>query len=126
MYFANSSIDFRSRSDIARRADTRMSRRNPLLRNVKHHRRTEDRGLADWIQTSFDGPPRQQIDRPAEERLKVIPHICDIEQRPPRVGCERHEDIHIALRPEMIAHDAAEKGEFRNLPPAAEVAEFLL
>src|SRR5947209_3398150 len=125
MSFANSSSEIRSTYGIARRADTRMSWRNPLLCNVKHHRRAQDRRLADWIQTSFDGASCQQIDRPTEQRPQFVSHIRKVEQRSPRIGREGDENIHIALRPEVIAHHAAEKGELRHLPPAAEVAELL-
>jgi len=47
-------------------------------------------------------------------------------QGPRRILFECNEDINIALRPEVVADDAAEKGELRDLPLAAEVAEFFL
>src|SRR5258708_2643247 len=95
-----------------------------LLRNVKHHRRAEDRGFEDAIPASLDAGTLAQIDRPSEYLSQLLLHMDQAEQRPRSALFERHNHIHIALRPEVVAHDAAEKRKLCDLPLAAEVAKF--
>src|SRR5437764_14614676 len=100
-----------------------MSSRYPRSRDVKHHRRGEDRPLAEAIVAVQDGIAFDEIDVTLEERLELPLHGEPIRQAPRHIGGERHEDIHIALGTEIVPYHAAEKPKRSDLPPTAEVAK---
>src|SRR5947209_1922692 len=112
--------------EIASRADSRMSSNSPESSEFKGHRAGKDRFAAEAISASLDAGPFAKVDRPAKNLRQLVLHVDEAEQCPRRVLFERHHHIDIALGPEVIAHHTAEKGELRNLPLAAELAEFLL
>src|ERR1051325_2327123 len=104
-----------------------MSYRSPRSRNVKFHRRTENRLAPNGIVAPLDGAPRQQIDFTAEDLDQVVAHVHVIEQRPVRIRREPHQHIHIAIRAKLLRPGhATEQRKLRHLPLPAELPELLL
>src|SRR5205085_7850285 len=110
----------------AKRAASKMSLRNARSLELKRHRTRQDRSSAVRVPASFDRFRLAQINRPAENLGKLVFHIHDVEERPARIVGEPNHHIHIALRPEVVAYDAAKESERRYLPFLTEVAELLL
>src|SRR5256885_6772327 len=96
-------------------------------RDFKRHRRTEDGFASQVIAALLDSASRQQIDVAAENLAEILPHVHHVEQRPRRRRIERHQHIHIAVRPKLLRpRDAPEQRELRHLPLPAELPEALL
>src|SRR3954447_3069423 len=112
--------------EIASRADSRMSCSSPESSEFKGHRAGKDGFAPEAIAASLDSRPFAKVDRPAKNLREFILHVDETEECPRRIVFERHENIDIAFWSEVVANDAAEERELRDLPFAAKVAEFLL
>ena len=61
-----------------------------------------------------------EVHVPAEEGDQFVAHLDQMEEVPRVIGLEAHEDIHVAVGPEVVAEDRAEQGELADPPLAAE------
>src|ERR1700682_5030140 len=62
-----------------------------------------------------------QIHLPAEHLLKLVLHVQNIEQTPRRLGIERHENVHVAVFPELLrAHHRPKERELDDPPFSSE------
>src|ERR1051325_7138112 len=109
---------------MARLAASRMSWRRLRSREVKRHRRRQNRLLPDWVAAMLDGPARQKVNVPPKNLSQLILHVDVIEQTPLRVFSKRNQHIHITVAAEFTRpHRAPEQRELRHLPLLAELAE---
>lgn len=76
----------------------------------------EDVLLQRWLERSFGA----QVNLSPKKVGQFLLHDSEIKQAGPCFGGERHEDIHIAVRPKIVAEDRAKQTKLDYQPLAAE------
>ena len=58
--------------------------------------------------------PREQVNGSPDEFRELTLHAADADQRHVAVGCELHEDVHVAVRAKILPEDRAEQPQAQN------------
>jgi len=85
--------------------------------------RREDGVAAEGIAKPFLG---HEIDGPPEDIPQLVDHVHPVVQAPFRPVGELDEDVHVTLRPKVVAEHGAEERQLPHPPSAAELCNQLL
>ena len=80
---------------------------------------------SDVILTLFESLPLNQIDLATEHQRQLLLHIAQVEQGPPRIRREGHQDVDVAVRAKVFVQDRAKKRKGDDLSATTEVADLL-
>src|SRR5271157_4004437 len=119
----NSAFPVGPLNSIARRAALRISRRCASSRSKVWLRALQD-GLAPYpIRAPLDRSLRHEVHLAPDDTGEFLFHRNVIHQAPVCICREPHQQVQIAVRPEVFAQRRSEHAQFGDLPPAAEFIE---
>src|SRR3989338_7186449 len=109
----------RSRPSACRRAisaASAMSKSHAASRSSNEERLqiAEDMAFPERVGAALHGPPLHQVHLAAEDLRQLVPHGHDVEEAPLGAGGEPDEDIHVALRLEILPQRRAEEPRLRD------------
>ena len=76
-------------------------------RDIIWQRRSQDGPAADPVLASFDRVPAHHIDVVTQQRLESFLHRDEVDERPPSVWVECHEDVDVAITAKIVTKNRA-------------------